>query len=191
MANINLLPWREERRRERIHQFLVTLGLASGFTLGIIVLAHWFLGQSIEYQQLRNRFLENQISTLDQKIAEIRELEKEKQRLLDRIKAIEMLQTSRPVIVHLFDELVTTLPEGVFLTDLTQQGDAISIKGVAQSNARVSSFMRNIEASPWLKEPQLDVVETTSKDGRRLSNFTLKVRQVIQTSREEDKRGAG
>jgi type IV pilus assembly protein PilN len=187
MANINLLPWREERRRERIRQFFITLGLASGLVVGIMVLAHWFMGQSIEYQQLRNKSLENQIAALDQRIAEIRELEKERQHLLDRIRGIEMLQTSRPIIVHLFDELVTTLPEGVFLTEISQQGDAISIKGIAQSNARVSSFMRNIEASPWFKAPQLDVVETTSKDGRRLSDFTLKVQQVIQASREEDK----
>jgi type IV pilus assembly protein PilN len=191
MATINLLPWREERRRERKRQFFIILGTAAGITLGIIVLVHGLFTQFIEHQQVRNKYIEDQIALLDKKITEIRELEKEKQRLLDRIRAIETLQTSRPVIVHLFDELVTTLPEGVFLTEISQQGDAIAIKGVAQSNARVSSFMRNIEVSPWLKSPHLEVVEATAQDGRRLSNFTLKVQQVIQTVKQEDQGGAG
>jgi type IV pilus assembly protein PilN len=191
MATINLLPWREERRRERKRQFFIILGTAAGITLGIIVLVHGLFTQLIEHQQVRNKYIEDQIALLDKKITEIRELEKEKQRLLDRIRAIETLQTSRPVIVHLFDELVTTLPEGVFLTEISQQGDAIAIKGVAQSNARVSSFMRNIEVSPWLKSPHLEVVEATAQDGRRLSNFTLKVQQVIQTVKQEDQGGAG
>jgi type IV pilus assembly protein PilN len=191
MATINLLPWREERRRERKRQFFIILGTAAGITLGIIVLVHGLFTQLIEHQQVRNKYIEDQIALLDKKITEIRELEKEKQRLLDRIRAIETLQTSRPVIVHLFDELVTTLPEGVFLTEISQQGDAIAIKGVAQSNARVSSFMRNIEVSPWLKSPHLEVVEATAQDGRRLSNFTLKVQQVIQTAKQEDPGGAG
>src|ERR687895_516706 len=191
MATINLLPWREEGRRERKRQFFIILGTAAGITLGIIVLVHGLFTQLIEHQQVRNKYIEDQIALLDKKITEIRELEKEKQRLLDRIRAIETLQTSRPVIVHLFDELVTTLPEGVFLTEISQQGDAIAIKGVAQSNARVSSFMRNIEVSPWLKSPHLEVVEATAQDGRRLSNFTLKVQQVIQTVKQEDQGGAG
>ncbi|HEX2200999.1 MAG TPA: PilN domain-containing protein [Gammaproteobacteria bacterium] len=191
MATINLLPWREERRRERKRQFFIILGTAAGITLGIIVLVHGLFTQLIEHQQVRNKYIEDQIALLDKKITEIRELEKEKQRLLDRIRAIETLQTSRPVIVHLFDELVTTLPEGVFLTEISQQGDAIAIKGVAQSNARVSSFMRNIEVSPWLKSPHLELVEATAQDGRRLSNFTLKVQQVIQTAKQEDPGGAG
>jgi type IV pilus assembly protein PilN len=191
MATINLLPWREDCRRERKRQFFIILGTAAGITLGIIVLVHGLFTQLIEHQQVRNKYIEDQIALLDKKITEIRELEKEKQRLLDRIRAIETLQTSRPVIVHLFDELVTTLPEGVFLTEISQQGDAIAIKGVAQSNARVSSFMRNIEVSPWLKSPHLEVVEATAQDGRRLSNFTLKVQQVIQTVKQEDQGGAG
>lgn len=191
MATINLLPWREERRRERKRQFFIILGTAAGITLGIIVLVHGLFTQLIEHQQVRNKYIEDQIALLDKKITEIRELEKEKQRLLDRIRAIETLQTSRPVIVHLFDELVTALPEGVFLTEISQQGDVIAIKGVAQSNARVSSFMRNIEVSPWLKSPHLELVEATAQDGRRLSNFTLKVQQVIQTAKQEDQGGAG
>lgn len=190
MATINLLPWREDCRRERKRQFFIILGTAAGITLGIIVLVHGLFTQLIEHQQVRNKYIEDQIALLDKKITEIREFEKEKQRLLDRIRAIETLQTSRPVIVHLFDELVTTLPEGVFLTEISQQGDAIA-KGVAQSNARVSSFMRNIEVSPWLKSPHLEVVEATAQDGRRLSNFTLKVQQVIQTVKQEDQGGAG
>ncbi|MGH8526542.1 MAG: PilN domain-containing protein, partial [Gammaproteobacteria bacterium] len=111
-------------------------------------------------------------------IAEFRDLEKEKQRLIDRMRAIETLQTSRPIIVHIFDELVSTLPEGISLTEITQSSNAITIKGIAESNARVSNFMRNVEASKWVKKPQLSIIETRDDEGRRLNNFSLIIEQI-------------
>ena len=105
------------------------------------------------------------------------------------MKAIETLQTSRPIIVHVFDELVNTLPDGVYIKAIEQKGTDITIQGVAQSNARVSNFMRNIEKSEWMKDPQLTVIETVTEDGKRIANFTLKVKQKTPTgdlAREED-----
>jgi len=119
--------------------------------------------------------LESEIKKLDKTIAEIRDLEKEKQRLVNRMRAIETLQTSRPIIVHIFDELVSTLPEGISLTEITQSSNAITIKGIA---ARVSNFMRNVEASKWVKKPQLNIIETKDEKGRRINNFTLIIEQI-------------
>lgn len=129
-------------------------------------------------QTARNGYLESEIKKLDKTIAEIRDLQKEKQRLIDRMRAIETLQTSRPIIVHIFDELVSTLPEGISLTEITQSSNAITIKGIAESNARVSNFMRNVEASKWVKKPQLNIIETKDEKGRRLNNFTLIIEQI-------------
>lgn len=189
MARINLLPWREERRQERKKQLLTATAMAAAFTVLIILITHLLYQDWIAYQDTRNGYLADQISLIDKTIKEIRDLEKEKRRLLDRMRAIETLQTSRPIIVHILDELVTTLPEGVFLSDIAQSNKEITIKGVAESNARVSSFMRNVEASTWLKNPRLDIVETKSQDGRRTSNFTLRVEQAGERVKDEDDQG--
>lgn len=178
MARINLLPWREERRRERKQQFLLNAGIAAVCAVAAIGLVHVVYQNIIDYQTARNGYLESEIKKLDKTIAEIRDLEKEKQRLIDRMRAIETLQTSRPIIVHIFDELVSTLPEGISLTEITQSSNAITIKGIAESNARVSNFMRNVEASKWVKKPQLNIIETKDEKGRRLNNFTLIIEQI-------------
>ncbi|MDZ7734794.1 MAG: PilN domain-containing protein [Gammaproteobacteria bacterium] len=137
---------------------------------------------------MRNQFLETQIAKLDEKIKEIEDLEREKERLLARMRAIEQLQTNRPLIVRLFDELVTSLPEGVSVTKVEQSGKNITINGMAQSNARVSSFMRNLESSDWLEDPKLDIIQAETAEGLRISNFTLRFNQVIpQAEGEEDK----
>lgn len=186
MARINLLPWREELRRQRKQEFgtalLVSLAIA-GALWGVV---YWHIAERIDYQNGRNQFLQDQIALLDVKIKEIQDLEREKQRLLARMRAIEQLQTSRPIIVHLFDEIVTTLPEGVYLTEINQTEDVITIRGVARSNARVSNFMRNVEASEWLTEPKLTVIETREADGRRLSDFTLVVRQKGRKAEQQE-----
>lgn len=190
MARINLLPWREELRKQRKQEFGVAI-LASLAIAGLLWgLVYFHFDQRIDYQNARNKFLEDQIALLDTKIKEIQELEKEKQRLLARMRAIETLQTSRPVIVHLFDEIVRALPDGVYLTDITQQDDVVTFKGVARSNARVSNFMRNVEESEWVTEPKLTVIETREEKGLRLSDFTLVVKQK-QRKPEEDGGGAG
>lgn len=188
MARINLLPWREALRKERQQQFFATMGVFVAITLCIWGAVHFVNTQRIEYQEMRNQFLTTQIELLDKKIAEIERLEKEKQRLKARIEAIERLQGNRPLIVHLFDEMVTSLPEGVSIVSVQQKGKAITISGIAQSNARVSSFMRKLEASAWLGDPQLEVIQAKDAQGQRLSNFTMRFNQVIPgaSDNEED-----
>lgn len=187
MARINLLPWREERRKQQQIEFFAILGVAAAITLLIWGAVHFYYTQRIDYQNMRNQFLETQIARLDEKIKEIEDLEREKERLLARMRAIEQLQTNRPLIVRLFDELVNNLPEGVSVTKVDQQGKNITINGVAQSNARVSSFMRNLESSEWLESPKLDIIQAETAEGLRISNFTLRFNQVVpQAEGEED-----
>ena len=186
MARINLLPWRDALRTERQQQFFATIGAFIVLTLCVWGAIHFFNTQRIDYQQSRNGIIEAEIVKLDAKIEEIKRLEKEKERLKARINAIEQLQGNRPLIVHLFDEMVTSLPEGVSLKAVTQKGKAITIIGVAQSNARVSSFMRKLEDSAWLGDPQLDVIEAKDEQGQRISNFTMRFNQVIPKGGEDD-----
>lgn len=188
MARINLLPWREERRRQQRTEYFAILGITAAAALIVWGIIHFYYAERIAYQQERNNYLGVEISKLDRQIKEIEELEKEKARLIARMKAIEALQTSRPIIVHLFDELVDTLPEGLYLTEVAQKGTAITVKGVAESNARVSGFMRNIEKSVWLGNPKLQIIQTGEVTGRRLANFTLTAQQRIP---EADTEAAG
>jgi type IV pilus assembly protein PilN len=189
MARINLLPWREELRRQRRIEFLTVVGICAAVTLIVWGGIHLYYNERIDYQKSRNTYLDTQIQKLDKQIKEIEELEKEKERLIARMKAIESLQTSRPVVVHIFDELVTSLPDGVYLKQIAQKGSKIEIKGVAESNARVSNFMRNVEKSEWLKNPKLDIIQSASEDGRRIATFILRVEQNIpkrEASKESD-----
>ena len=186
MAKINLLPWREELRKERQQEFYATVGFFVVLTLCAWGAVHFYNTQRIDYQQSRNDILDTEIVKLDKKIEEIKRLEKEKQRLKARIEAIEQLQGNRPLIVRLFDEMVTSLPEGVSLVSVTQKGKAVTINGVAQSNARVSSFMRNLEESDWLGDPQLQIIEAKDDQGQRVSNFTMRFNQVIPTASGEE-----
>ena len=192
MAKINLLPWREELRKEKQQEFFILLGISAVLGLAVWGLVHFYHVQLIEYQKSRNMYLEQQISILDKKIEEIQRLEQEKERLLARMRAIELLQGNRPLIVRFFDELVHSLPEGVSVVSLSQKGTNITINGVAQSNARVSSFMRNLESSEWLKNPQLDVIQAKTAEGKRISNFKLRFSQVVPsaTGDEEDEEDA-
>ncbi len=177
MPRINLLPWREELRVQRRAEYLVALGICAVFAIAVWFGMHLYVNEKIKQQERRNSFLNEKIVFLDKKIEEIRRLEKEKESLIARMKAIETLQTSRPIIVHLFDELVTTLPEGVYLKEVTQKGDSVTIRGVAQSNARVSNYMRNVESSEWVKDPKLSIIQSKTEDGRRIADFTLKLKQ--------------
>ncbi|MDD3448090.1 MAG: PilN domain-containing protein, partial [Gammaproteobacteria bacterium] len=160
MARINLLPWREERRKERQRQFL---GMLVGFALlagAIVLYVHMHIGWMIDDQEARNNYLNQEIAILDKKIQEIQELEKEKARLLAHMKIIQELQANRPVVVHLFDEMVKTIPEGVFYNNLERRGTTLTMRGVAESNTRVSALMRNTEASDWVTSPKLNIIET-------------------------------
>jgi type IV pilus assembly protein PilN len=186
MARINLLPWRDALRKERQQEFFAAIGAFIALTLCAWGAIHLFNTQRIDYQQSRNGIIETEIVKLDAKIEEIQRFEKEKQRLKARINAVEQLQGNRPLIVRLFDEMVTSLPEGVSLNSVTQKGKSITIIGVAQSNARVSSFMRKLEDSAWLGDPQLDVIEAKDEQGQRISNFTMRFNQVIPKGSGED-----
>lgn len=173
MARINLLPWREALRRQRQRDFIGMLGLSAAVALGVWFGIRLVIADLTEYQERRNTYLQQQISAMDAQIREIRDLEKKRERLLARMRTIERLQASRPVVVRLFDEIVRTLPDGVFLNELTQRDRRITVRGTARSNARVSNLMRNIEASGWVTNPRLQIIETRSVEGERVAEFTL------------------
>ncbi len=177
MPRINLLPWREGERKERKLAFLVALGVAA-LAAGVASFAAYLLyGSMIESQEHRNQQLRVEIKTLDKQIEEINNLEVAKQKFIARMEIIEKLQRSRPEIVHVFDEIVRTLPEGVYLTGVKQTDKRLKFDGVAQSSTRVSSFMRNIDGSQWLRNPELEVVQTSKASGPG-SSFTLTADQV-------------
>ena len=184
MPRINLLPWRDAQRKERKLAFLVALGVAA-LAAGVTAFAAYLLyGSMIEAQQRRNTQLRMAIKTLDKEIEEINSLESAKQKFIARMEIIEKLQRSRPEIVHVFDEIVRTLPEGVYLTAVKQNGMRLKFEGIAQSSTRVSSFMRNIDGSQWLRNPELEVVQTSKGTGPG-SSFTLTADQVT-TSGPDD-----
>ena len=173
MPRINLLPWREQERKVRRREFLVALG-AAAFAAVIFVLGGKLLYSSwIDSQTAKNNLLKKEIVKLDAQIADIQDLENRKQRLVARMEIIEKLQRKRPEIVHQFDELVRTVPEGVYLTSIKQSGNKLEIKGVAQSSTRVSTFMRNIDSSAWMDNPVLQVVEAAKDSATGGSSFTL------------------
>ena len=178
MSRINLLPWREERRTMRKKQFLSGLGVAAFIGAGTVGLVHMYFDTLISNQNNRNTYIEQEISALDSKITQIKELEKEKNSLIARMHAIETLQTSRPLVVHLFDELVTSMPEGIYFNEIEQKDEVLTIHGTAQSNARVSNLMRNLEASEWLTGAKLEVIESKDKKKDRFNNFILKINQI-------------
>lgn len=190
MAHINLLPWREELRKERQRQFAVVAIGSIILMLLIVALIHINVAHLINNQNSRNHFLRVQIAQVDHQISQIRNLEREKQHLLDRMHVIQRLQQDRPEIVHLFYEIASRTPSGVYLTTIKQTGHNLLIKGVAQSNGRVSAFMRNLDASAWLTDPQLDVINTHEKGQERSSDFTLHVTQVTKV-KDESKKAKG
>jgi len=189
MANINLLPWREELRKEQTNQFWTMTGLALMLTASVIVLIHMNIARMIDHQNSRNNILKTEIKRLDVQLLKIKGLEDTKEKLLSRMEIIQSLQQKRPQIVHLFDDIVKTIPEGLHIIDIRQTNNNITINGIAESNGRVSAYMRNIDASEWMTKPRLQVIETTRKDGRG-SKFTLIAQQSSPTS-DDDKEKAG
>jgi type IV pilus assembly protein PilN len=187
MPHINLLPWREELRRERQRQFINIIAGAAIVMLGILVLVHLRIAGMIEDQNLRNQFLDTQIEQVDKEIKEIETLEKEKTALLARMKIIQELQGSRPEIVHLFDEIAQAIPEQVFLLKLGRNGANISVEGIADSNDYISELMRRLNSSPWLSNPKLEVIESGKKDYPDSSWFKLTVSQANPIPQEADK----
>lgn len=182
MAKINLLPWREELRKQKKKDFGYGILFSVLFTAGILLLVHMHIQGLLEYQTRRNTMLQDEIAILDRRITEIKDIEEKKDRLLKKIEVIQQLQESRPQIVHLFDEIPRVTPDGVYLTRLTQAGATLTLNGKAESNARVSAYMRAIENSAWLDIPKLDVIQGTgdSKSGR-LNDFILYATQGKDT----------
>ena len=191
MPQINLLPWRDELRKRREKEFIITAVIAALMMGGVVLGVHLHYESRIAYQTQRNSFIETEIAGLDKKLKEIENLKKERDSLIARTKVIQDLQAGRPEIVHVFDELVTTLPEGVYYTQVTQKGRKLSLQGVAQSNARVSSLMRSLETSTYFDNPDLKVITTKQeKDASgRLSTFNLNVSQTVQ--KKEGEKGSG
>jgi type IV pilus assembly protein PilN len=187
MPRINLLPWREDERKERKIAFTVALGVSALAAVVVTFAVYLMFGSMIDAQERRNDQLRAEIKKLDQQIQEITDLESSKQKFIARMEIIEKLQRSRPEIVHVFDEIVRTLPDGVYLTGVKQTDKKFKFDGVAQSSTRVSTFMRNIDGSDWLRNPELEVVQT-SKDKGPGSNFTLNAEQVSNASQDD---GAG
>ena len=183
MPRINLLPWREQQRTERKKAFGVGMVAALVGAAAVAGAGYLVMGAMVDSQDQRNNLLRNEIKVLDKQIEQINSLEAQKQQFIARMQIIEKLQRSRPEIVHVFDTFVKTIPDGTYLTSLKQTDQKFEIKGVAQSSTRVSSFMRAISASEWLREPELDVVQNT-KGGAAGSDFTLYAQQVTTAVEE-------
>lgn len=177
---INLLDWRAARRERVKQQFFVQLGLSAALGAAVVGLVWVSILGDIEDQRARNSYLKDQIAEADQKIKEIEDLERTKSNLLARMRVIEELQASRSATVHFFDEIVNTLPEGVSIAAIKQQGGSVTVDGVAESNGRVSTYMKNVEASQWFSEPKLVVIKTVEKDSRRQSEFTLQFKNLTK-----------
>lgn len=178
MPRINLLPWRAELRQRRKKEFLVALAGSLIVAVGVVYLSKLTVQGWTSNQQARNEVLKSEIKSLDEQIAQISGLESQRDRLVARMQVITQLQRSRPEVVHLFDELVSTMPEGVYLTEVVQQGSRIQVKGNAQSSTRVSALMRNIDDSAWLKGPGLEGVDFVTAGTERNAQFRVFAEQV-------------
>jgi type IV pilus assembly protein PilN len=173
MAKINLLPWRLERRKQKQKEFVTMLGAAAAIAVGLSVLIVLYYNGQIRGQENRNSFLTTEIAAIDKQIDEIKDLDKKKADLLSRKKAIECLQGRRSLMVHLFDDLVRTIPDGVKLTGIEQDGSKLTVNGNSQSNARVSAYMRNLQVSGWISQPELSIIEAKGGDKGLPYQFTL------------------
>ena len=175
MAKINLLPWRQERRQQKQKQFYALLGISAVLGLAVAIGGILYVDGLISNQNKRNDLLTSEIKALEVKIKEIESLERQRASLLRRKQVIEELQASRSQMVHLFDELVRTIPDGVRLVSIKQAGQQLTLNGTAQSNARVSSYMRSLQQSGWMTNPDLNIIEAKGGDRSMPYQFTLRV----------------
>ena len=185
ITTINLLPWREELRQEQKKQFGVLVVIMMVLSAAIVGLMFAQMNAKIDYQLSRNKFMIAENTKLDEQIAEIRDLKKVRRSLVERMEVIQDLQRSRPSIVHLFTEIVSTVPNGVYLKSLTQSGSNLLMNGEAESNARVSTYMRNLDNSEWFKNPNLTIIEIEDIKVNRISTFTLTVKQTSPGANED------
>ncbi|NRB37020.1 MAG: PilN domain-containing protein [Pseudomonadales bacterium] len=181
MANINLLPWRDERREELKKEFLAILAAVAVFAAAIVMVWQFILSDNISVQNERNQFLTSRISELDDQVKEIQALKKKKKELIERMTVIQSLQGNRPEIVHIFDEIVRTLPDGVYYHSIERNGSVMKLTGSAESNNRVSSLMRQLDASEWFASPNLRQVQASKFMGGQGSDFVMDVQLVSPT----------
>ena len=187
MVKINLLPWREERRQQLTKEFFILLGVGVAIALAIVASVFWVYSNNIEFQESRNEKIRAEISKLDEEIKEIETLERTRDRLLARKKVIEELQGNRTQMVHLFDELVKTIPNGVFLQNIKQNGQTISLEGYAQSHSRVSAYMRELEHSEWFKIPvDVEYIRADNSFETHEQKFKLLVRLNNPLNKRKD-----
>jgi len=190
MIRINLLPWREARRKAHNLQFYILMGMVAGLAASIVLLVHGYYATRISIQTERNKFLKDENAKLDKEIEEIKKLKEEIQALLSRKQVIETLQADRAQTVYLLEQLVRQTPDGVYLKSIRQTGAKVNLTGYAQSNARVSTLMRNLEASPYLENPDLVEIKAATVSNKRLSEFTMNVGIRRQRSESDAAKGA-
>ncbi len=190
MTRINLLPWRDTLEQERRYRFFMIAGVLLSLTVLVWLSVHFYMASEVGYQEDRNKLLQKEIQQAEDQIKEIKNLDEQKQRVIERIDVIQELEDKRPQVVHLFDEIVRQVPDGVYFSSLKQKADKISLEGVAQSDARVSSLMANIEKSQWLTNPKILSIERkeiqtkNSKIKRSVSLFKLEISQTIPKKEE-------
>jgi len=187
MARINLRPWREERRAEKQREFLTALAGVAIAGLLFVFLQDRLVSGDIVDQQARNSYLTGEIASLERKIQEIDKLKEKRDQLIERMRVIQELQGNRPVIVHMFDEIVRSLPDGIHYKSLTRKGDNVSIQGRAESNNRISSLMRRLDGSEWFTSPNLTAVKAAegNGDGDKSNDFDLTVKRYVATEGQE------
>jgi len=185
MAKINLLPWREERRQQQTTEFYILLGISAAIAVILFGLAYYYYDQSIKYQNQRNQYLTTEITKLDGKIAAIKKLEAQKANLIARQQIIEELQASRTQMVHLFDELVKTIPNGVFLERINQQGKSLTLEGYSQSHSRVSDYMTRLKESKWFTGVELDYIRADDSLVSHEQKFKLRIK-LVNPNRAQD-----
>ncbi|MGK0271010.1 MAG: type IV pilus assembly protein PilN [Cocleimonas sp.] len=187
MAGINLLPWREAARKKSQQQFVMSIVGAVAFGVVAVGAGYTYMEGRISYQEERNAYIQAEVKRLDKTLEDIKTLDANKKALLDRISVIEKLQSTRPGIVHLFDEMVNALPKGLYLTELIQENNKIKLEGKAESSARVSSYMNRLNASPWLASSDLNTIKVDPKDdASRLRSFKLNVTQLLTSGEDKE-----
>lgn len=186
MAQINLLPWREELRQEKKKEFLVQLAGVCMFAIVICFLWVQSVESSISSQLQRNQILEGEIAVLQKQVVEIKDLKKRRKELLDRMKVIQDLEGKRSVIVHYFDEFAKSMPDGVFITSLKRTANSFSIQGISESNQRISAFMRNLDESLWFSNPNLKSVEADPKLGEQAGKFVMQLDAVVPEAKKPE-----
>lgn len=185
-TRINLLDWRATRRARRRKEFLSLLGLSVGAGVALLGLGYMTMTGAVEHQDQRNAYLTAQINDLDKQIKEIEELEKVKANLVSRMNVIQQLQESRSATVHFFDEIVNTLPDGIYLSSIKQSGQNVTLEGTAESSGRISAYIKNLDASPWFSNPKLVVIKTGEKNKQRNSEFTLQVTNLTRAAADSE-----